>query len=229
MGVAADRLAAVAVIGQQFRLVANADLPHFDPGLQRPLQRLDECPEIDSVFGKVVDHDAFAAEQPLDIDQLHGERQFGDLPFADAEVLFAGQFEPFGLRVVLREHFPKDLAAGGIGELGDGVIGRFAQDISELQSARSAGHDASASAVRFLPREKDADHAGRTVTNHVFRHATAPNATAPNAVASILLEIRGRRFGVRLGRRLGFRHFPGVVAAAYKRPARDLAEAQLAG
>ena len=73
MRVAADRLAAVAVVGQQLGLVADADLPHFDPRLKLAGQLPHQLAKIDPVLGQVVDHDPLAAEQVLDVDQLHVE------------------------------------------------------------------------------------------------------------------------------------------------------------
>ena len=78
VGVAADRLAAVAVVGQQLGLVADADLPHLDPGLERAGQVLDQLAEVDPLLGQVVEDHPLAAEDDLDVDQVHLEPSLGD-------------------------------------------------------------------------------------------------------------------------------------------------------
>ena len=51
--VAADRTAAIAVVGQQLGLVADADLPHLDPRLELAGQRPDQLAEIDPALGQI--------------------------------------------------------------------------------------------------------------------------------------------------------------------------------
>ena len=81
--VAADRLAAVAVIGQQFGFVSNADLTHFDPQFEVPGQNADEIAEVDPLFREVIDNQSVAAEEPFDVDQLHLQFALGDLSQAE--------------------------------------------------------------------------------------------------------------------------------------------------
>ena len=69
--VAAHRLAAVAVVGQQLGLVAHADLAHFDAGAELAGQVLDEVAEIDAFFGKEVEDKPIAAEEEFDVHELH--------------------------------------------------------------------------------------------------------------------------------------------------------------
>eukprot|EP00913_Durusdinium_trenchii_P008773 g8239.t1 len=78
VGVAADRFATVAVIGQQLGFVANADLPHLDTCAELLRERFDEISKVDPFLGQIVHDDAFAAEEMLDIDELHLQLVFGD-------------------------------------------------------------------------------------------------------------------------------------------------------
>ena len=79
MRVAADGLAAIAVVGQQLGFVADADLPHFDPRLKFGGQRFHQVAKIDAVFGQVIDDEPLAAEDVLDIDELHRQAEAGDV------------------------------------------------------------------------------------------------------------------------------------------------------
>ena len=66
MGIAADRFAAVSIIGQQLGFVTHADLSHFDPRLKLGSQPLDQLTKIDSLFRQVINNDTLATEQMLD-------------------------------------------------------------------------------------------------------------------------------------------------------------------
>ena len=78
MRIAADGLAAVAVVGQELRLVADADLPHLDPRLKIARQGFDEVAKVDAVLGEVEKDDPFAAEDVLDVDQFHLQPALSD-------------------------------------------------------------------------------------------------------------------------------------------------------
>ena len=84
--VAADRLAAVAVVGQELGLVADADLPHLDARLVLAGQVLDQLAEIDPLFRQEVENDPLAAEQVLDVDQLHLEAALGHKVLASLQL-----------------------------------------------------------------------------------------------------------------------------------------------
>ena len=59
--VAADGLAAVAVIGQELGLVADPDLAHLDPRLEGAGQVLDQLAEVDPLLGEVIEDHPLAA------------------------------------------------------------------------------------------------------------------------------------------------------------------------
>ena len=85
MAVAAGRLAAIAVVGQQLGLVADADLPHFDPRLKLVGQQADQFAKIDAVLGQVINHHPLAAENPFQIDEGHLQPQPVDVRLADVQ------------------------------------------------------------------------------------------------------------------------------------------------
>ena len=137
--VAADRLAAVAVVGQQLGLVADADLPHFDPRLKLVGERLHEVAKVDAALGQVVDDDPLAAVQVLDVDQLHVEIELLDLALADF-VLAPLLLEHLAqLALIVARHLAQDLALLGIDQLGDRFVGRFAQHFARFEPAAGAG------------------------------------------------------------------------------------------
>ncbi len=70
---AAAVLAALFVIGGEACFVAGADGLHLDAGLVLGGEGVDEFAQVDAIFGHVVEHDAFAAEQRLRVDDLGGQ------------------------------------------------------------------------------------------------------------------------------------------------------------
>lgn len=78
MSIAANGLATVAVVGQELGLVADADLAHLDPGLERAGEILDQFAKVDPLLRQVIEHHSFAAEDDLDVNQVHLEPATGD-------------------------------------------------------------------------------------------------------------------------------------------------------
>ena len=110
--VAADRLAAVAVVGQQLGLVADADLPHLDARLVLAGQVLDQLAEIDALLGQEIEDDPLAAEQVLDVHQLHLQCAAARQPLAGFQLLLFLLAEPRPLLAVLVGQRADDPARG---------------------------------------------------------------------------------------------------------------------
>lgn len=70
---AAAILAAAFVVGDEAGFVASAHLAEFDAGAELGGEIADEIAEVDAVFGEVVEGEAFAAEDRLSLDDLHGQ------------------------------------------------------------------------------------------------------------------------------------------------------------
>ena len=119
--VAADRLAAVAVVGQQLGLVAHADLPHLDARLILAGQVLDQLAEIDALLGQEIKDDALAAEQVLDIDQFHLQTPLLHETDARLQLAFLDLVQPFALGAIAFREQPNDSAARRLGDQLDGV------------------------------------------------------------------------------------------------------------
>src|SRR5690242_16080054 len=134
MGVAADGLAAVAVVGEELGFVADANLAHFDAGLKLASEVLDEIAEVDSFLGEEED-DAFAAEELLDINELHGKLALLDESPASVQLAIL-VFVDFLQRVeVRRRRGAEDAAAGGLGEQLHGAGRGLAKDFTQLHTA----------------------------------------------------------------------------------------------
>ena len=136
MGGTANRLTAIAVVGQQFRFIPHANLPHFDACLKLFGQISDQLAKINTSFGQKVDDDSFAAENSLDIDQLHLQLQRVDASLTDCQVsrVVPGQMPPLMPRsssLTKRTIRP----SVGSGSVVDGSRRRFAQYRTDLRSA----------------------------------------------------------------------------------------------
>ncbi len=135
MRVAANRFAAIAIVGQQLRLVAHANLAHLDARPVFARQILDQIAEIDALLGQEIKDEPIAAEKLLDIDQFHLQSAFMD-EVAAAE-------ERLGLASLAGQQL---LAVGVIQEANDapfrwllnelhGAWRRVAKDFADLQAA----------------------------------------------------------------------------------------------
>ena len=78
VSIAADRPAAIPVVGEQLGLVAHADLPEFDAGVELAGHALHEVAEIDPHFGEEVADDTLAAEEVFEIDEFHRQSVLAD-------------------------------------------------------------------------------------------------------------------------------------------------------
>ncbi len=171
MRIAADRLAAIAVIGEQLGLVADADLAHFDTGTIFASQVLDQFAKIDAFLGQKIEDDAFTAEEVLDVHQLHlqvalldelaATGELGDLLLVDLE----------GQLVVRDRHGADDLSTGRLAEQCHRPRRRLAQHVAGfLTAVRQQNYGVVALAVGFRARLELAEEAHHTVANNVGGH-----------------------------------------------------------
>ena len=132
VGIAAHRLAAVAIIGLELGLVADADLPQLNPRLQLAGQVFDQFPEIDPLFGQEVEDCPLAAEEPFDVHQLHLQSALGDQSGAGLEIGTLQFAESFNALAVLIRHNAKDLPVSRFDQLRDGLRDGRAQNLTDL-------------------------------------------------------------------------------------------------
>jgi hypothetical protein len=62
MGVAANRFAAIAIVGQKLGLVANSNLPHLNSGLKLGSQKPDQFSKVDAVLSQVINNNPLEAK-----------------------------------------------------------------------------------------------------------------------------------------------------------------------
>ena len=206
--VAADRLAAVAVIGQQLGFVADANLPHFDARLKFAGELLHQLAKVDAVLGQVVDDNSLAAKHMLDIDQLHRQFEFGHVAAARFELVLLAEFHAAHFAVILGAHHPQDLALRRIVEFREGVVGGLTQNFAHLQAAIRTGHHllAAAEAIARTGRQH-AQRSHDSVTYNVFGHgAGARERGGRNAARRNFKYIRHyrRRNAREVGQRAAF-------------------------
>ncbi len=169
VGVAADGFAAVAVIGEELGFVADADLAHFDAGVELLGEGFDEVAEVDSVFGEVVEDEAFLAEEVFGVDELHLEFVLGD------ELLAAEEFVAF---LAVEVGFDDVVVGGGFAEDGSaflleaevfpGLIGGGAEDFAPFDASFAADDDGGVAGEGGLPfGDEFPDGAGEAVADDV--------------------------------------------------------------
>src|SRR6185436_16921503 len=83
-GRAAERTAAGAVAAVHLRLVADADLAHFDSRPELGRQLAHQLAEVDAAVGGEIENQLRAVERLLDPRQLHAEAALADLQERDA-------------------------------------------------------------------------------------------------------------------------------------------------
>jgi hypothetical protein len=170
-GAAANRLAAIAVVGQQLGFVADADLPHFNARLKLGGEGFDQIAKINALFTDVIDDQPFTAKDALDIDELH--RQFEAFDVLDADVE-AGDLALLNVRqlvLVFGRHLAHDLPAGSTGEQLGLLVGGFGENFGRFQAAGRASDDARAAQVAILAaRREEADGASGAVAEDVAGH-----------------------------------------------------------
>ena len=171
MRVAAHRAAAIAVVGQQFRFIAHADLPHLDPRLELAGQQSDQLAKIDPAFGQIVDHDPFAAEDMFGVDQLHLQAEPFDVLLADLDFVSGLLLHALQLMVVFGSHLAEDLAGTGVFHAAKDFGRDLAQNIADLQAAVGPrDHLHAPAALPTTGGREDPQEPHRTVSNYVVWH-----------------------------------------------------------
>src|SRR2546430_16666528 len=107
---------------QPLRLVARADLPQLDPGVEQAGEVAHQRAKIDALLGREIDRQLLPIPLPLGIGDLHRERVLlhpFHHPAAYRGFLFV---EPLGGPRVVRCGAPHDatLRSGGLGRVGGG-------------------------------------------------------------------------------------------------------------
>ena len=169
MRVAADRLTAIAVIRQQFRLIANPDLSHLDPGVELLGESFHEFPEIDAILGQIVEDQTLFSEQVFGIDELHLELVFPDERFAAQKLIPFLAVEIRFDDMIVGGRLAKDRAALLLlTEIGAGLLGRRSEDFPPFDAPFTPDDDGGVPRKDQLPLgEKLSDGSGQPVTNDI--------------------------------------------------------------
>ena len=131
----------------------------------------DQLAEIDPAFGQVVDDDPLAAEDVLDVDQLHLQAELGDVLLADVEFALGLLADAAGFELVFGRHRAEDVPLGRVFQGGDGRVVGLAEHLARLQAAVGLHDDRRRAAVfRRARRRTHAQEPHRTVTDNVFWH-----------------------------------------------------------
>ncbi len=170
MRVATDRLAAVAVIGLEFRLVADTDLPQFDARVEGSREFFDEFAKVDALLGKKVEDDALATEQVFDIDELHLQPAVGDGFAGGVELATLVLVDFLDFPAVIGRQVSQDRAARRLAELGNGPRICQAQDVADFLAAVGADDRVLAAFVSDRTGRRElAEQARRAVADHICR------------------------------------------------------------
>ena len=108
-------LAAPLVVGDEPRLVAGADLPHLDAGLELRGDPLHEVAEVDPRLGGVVDREHLAAQDRLDLDDLHVEPELAGRGLDGLDLLPRIGLDRGPPRKIVDRRDAQDLAVGAEG------------------------------------------------------------------------------------------------------------------
>src|SRR5262249_60620047 len=133
------RLAAIAVVGLELGLVAHPDLPQLDPGLKLAGQVFDQLAEVHALLGQEVEDDPLAAEQVLDVYQLHLQLARADEAQARLVLLTLQLPDAFDALAVLGRHEAEDLAPRRLGDQPNDLRVRCTQDVADFLAALGAG------------------------------------------------------------------------------------------
>ena len=168
--IAANGLAAVAVIRQQLRLIADADLPQLDPPLKFPGQVFDQLAEVHALFRQEVKDNPLAAEQVLDVHQLHLKLAVFDETAAGLHFLPFGFLEAIQLLTIIRGDEAKNLPVRRLRKQLDDLRLGLREHLSDFLAALAANDDCRPPAVRSLAgRLEFAEKAHHPVANDIFR------------------------------------------------------------
>ena len=135
VSVAAHRLAAVAIVGQQLGLVTHADLAHFDARAILAGQVLDQLAEIDALLGQEKEDHPLAAEEMFDVDELHLQLTLLDELLAALQGALFPLAGGAGLGKVFGAHDADDLARRRFSQELNGAGRGLTQDLGHLDAA----------------------------------------------------------------------------------------------
>jgi len=171
MCIAAYRLATIAVVGQQFGFIAHANLPHFDPSLKLAGQLLDQISKVNAVFRQIINHDPFAAENVLHVDQFHRQIGGGDQVAALEKFVPLLRQDSRLLHGIGRSHPAKNLPLRRIFEFLSRFLSGLAQHHAAFQTPIGARHDLRSACKRIVAAgSHHPQKPHRTVTDHIFGH-----------------------------------------------------------
>jgi hypothetical protein len=119
VSITANRFAAVAIIRQQFCFIAHADLSELDARVKLACQGLDQLSEIDPAFGDEVKDHSFAAEDPLDIDELHRQVMLFDQTRSRGVVRIPGIVKLAQSLAIVRRGNAQNVSMRGFGNRGN--------------------------------------------------------------------------------------------------------------
>ncbi len=169
MRVAANRLATVAIVGEQLGFITHTNLPHFDTGLELGGQAANKFAKVYPAFGQIVDDDALTAKDVLDIDQLHFQLMLFNMLAALVPFRPLVRAQPEDLIFILCGHRTQNGAFDRIDQLGHGSFGGFAQDLADFQPAiRPCDHPRAAREVLATIGPKDPQPAHRAVSDYIL-------------------------------------------------------------
>ena len=169
MRVTAHHFAAIAIIGKEFRLVADANLSHLDPGVELLGESFHEFPEIDPVLGQIVEDQTLFSEQMFGIDELHLELVFPDERFAAQKLIPFLAVEICFDDMIVGGRFAEDRAALLLlTEIGAGLFGRRSEDFPPFDAPFAPDDDGGVPRKDQLPLgEKFSDSSGQPVANDI--------------------------------------------------------------
>ncbi len=154
---AAERPAADAETAKHTRLIADADLPKLDAGLEHPGEILDELAEVDAAVRGEEEQDLVPLKIKLHVNELHLKIALFDFALADGEGLSLLRAVFGGAALVLFGGEPDDGAQGGAnGGVVHLVIARYA--LGKLKPLRRL-HDETVALLR--------GHSGRVEEIHL--------------------------------------------------------------
>src|SRR5205814_7359259 len=114
---------------------AHADLPHLDARLVLARQVLDQLAEIDALLGEEVEDDALAAEEVLDVHQLHLQAALLHEALAGLQLALLQLVQAPALRAVAVADGPDDAPLGRLAEQLGGARRGGAEDGAQLVAA----------------------------------------------------------------------------------------------
>ena len=170
MGVATDRLAAIAEVGEQFSLIAYPDLAKFDACVALAGQVFNEFAEVYSLLGQEEEDDPLAAEEMFDVYQFHLKLTLSDeLPTYLQFLLFeVFEFEP--MQMIGLTDSSDDASASRFGNGGEPFGRGGAEHDADFMAAFGAKNNSFIARIGELLGVKFAEVSHGTVSNDPVWH-----------------------------------------------------------